>query len=98
MDFYIGVTGYLLRKKNPMVEWLPNHVPLSRLLIETDSPYMGFKGCRKTEPTENNSKHTYPNVPASLPILLQVVAKAYGVTDVEVAKATTENAKRFFSI
>jgi TatD DNase family protein len=98
MDFYIGVTGHFLRKKNPMVEWLPHHVPLSRLLIETDSPYMGFKGCRKTEPTENNQKHTYPNVPASLPGLLQAVAKSYGVTDVEVAKATTENAKRFFSI
>ena len=41
MDFYIGVTGHLLRKKNPMVEWLPKWVPLSRLLIETDSPYMG---------------------------------------------------------
>jgi Tat protein secretion system quality control protein TatD with DNase activity len=41
MDFYIGVTGHLLRKKNPMVEWLAKWVPLSRLLIETDSPYMG---------------------------------------------------------
>lgn len=98
LDFHIGVTGHLLRKKNPMVAWLPKHVPLSRLLIETDSPYMGFKGCRKTEPTENNQKHTYPNVPASLPAVLQEVARAYGLTAAEVAATTTENARRFFSI
>lgn len=98
MDFHIGVTGYLMRKKNPMVGWLPKHVPLSRLLIETDSPYMGFKGCRKTEPTENSQKHTYPNVPAALPGVLRAVAESYGITPVEVASATTRNAKRFFSI
>ena len=98
MDFHVGVTGHLLRKKNPMVEWLPKYVPLSRLLIETDSPYMGFKGCRKTELTENNQKHTYPNVPASLPGVLEAVARSYGLSTVEVAAATTENARRLFSI
>jgi len=58
MDFYIGVTGHLLRKKNPMVEWLPKWVPLSRLLIETDSPYMGASSA----PLMHNN-----NIPYSLP-------------------------------
>jgi hypothetical protein len=59
---------------------------------------VGFKGCRKTEPVANSAKETYPNVPASLPMVLEAVAKAYGesVTVDQVALATTQNAQRFF--
>lgn len=96
MDFYIGVSGFICRKKNPMCAWLPKLVPLSRLLVETDSPYMGFKGCRKTE--ASGEKDNYPNVPASLPMVLDAVAKCYGVTPAEIAEATTSNARRLFSI
>ena len=60
--------------------------------------FKGFKGCRKTEPVANSTKETYPNVPASLPMVLEAVAKAYGesVTVDQVALATTQNAQRFF--
>lgn len=33
-------------------------------MIETDAPYMGFKGCRDTEVKDR--KRVYPNIPASL--------------------------------
>ena len=39
-------------------------ITLDKLVLETDAPYMGFKGCRSTEAAEK--KRTYPNVPASL--------------------------------
>ena len=68
MDFYIGVTGHLLRKKNPMVEWLPKWVPLSRLLIETDSPYMG--AC--SAPLMHNIPYSLPPA-ACKPALLLVL-------------------------
>jgi TatD DNase family protein len=58
MYFFIGVTGGAC----PLPDYLPNHAPLSRLMIETDAPYLGFKGCRfgaslgerKTHPGPHN--------------------------------------------
>jgi TatD DNase family protein len=96
LDCYIGVTGFILRKNNPLGEWLPKHVPLSRLLVETDSPYMGFRGCRKSEGTD--IKATYPNVPASLSAVVAAVAACYATTPEIVAKTTTKNALRLLSI
>ena len=98
-DAYIGVTGFMLANKQhgaSLGEWLPQHVPLDRLLVETDAPYMGFKGCRKTEPKKKGSK--YPNVPAALPQVAAAVAGYYGVPLSEIAARTTANAYKFFGM
>ena len=96
---YIGVTGYMLANAQhgaALSEWLPRHVPLDRLLVETDAPYMGFKGCRGTEPRKRGSK--YPNVPAALPQVAAAVAGYYGVAVSELAARTTANASAFFGM
>ena len=64
---FIGVTGFICQKSAALRKWLPMHVPLERLMVETDAPYMGFKGCRTTEQTKNKNGDKYPNVPAALP-------------------------------
>ena len=63
-------------------------------MVETDAPYMGFKGCRRTEPSKRGRK--YPNVPAALPQVVAAVAECYGVPATEVAARTTANAVAFF--
>ena len=96
---YIGVTGFMLANEQhgaSLGQWLPRHVPLDRLLVETDAPYMGFKGCRKTEPKKKGSK--YPNVPAALPQVAAAVAGYYGVPLSEIAARTTANAYKFFGM
>lgn len=64
---------------------------LNRLLLETDSPYMGlgadYKECSDFE---------RDNEPCTLPVLAEVVAKLYGVDVEEVARQTTMNAQRFY--
>ena len=106
-DFYIGVTGHLFDKSSQVRACLVKHVPLNRLMVETDAPYMGFKGCRLMEKKEtmvgtrvykNRTKDKYPNVPAALPRIVALVAELYGVTGDEVARATSNNAHIFFQM
>lgn len=96
MGFFIGVTGYICQATQPLRKLLKEHVPLERLMVETDAPYMGFKNCRRGESDKRQSK--YPNVPAALPRVVEAVAECYGVTPHEVAAQTTANARRFFGM
>ena len=87
---------------------LPLLVPLHRLLVETDAPYMGFKGCRSNEKKEmvmndgrvfkNRAKDKYPNVPAALPKVIEVLAGLYNVSLEVMAMTTTNNAEIFFNM
>lgn len=95
MGFYIGLTGFVIDKgQSQLPEWL-RIIPDDRLVLETDAPYLGWKGCRAMEGKRKTSK--FPNVPAALPTICEAVAKAKGASYEEVATSTTANALRFFS-
>ena len=94
--YFLSVSGYIFKTSPPSndVEQPPPNsvvqclqeglIPLDRLMIETDAPYMGFSGCRELYVTKHsdylqtlNAKKRkrlqnsiYPNVPSSLPLLL----------------------------
>lgn len=105
MGFYIGLTGYIITtnmKDTPsettpevskLKEWL-DIIPEDKLVIETDAPYMGFKGCRNIESKRKNQK--YPNIPASLTQICQLIAEVKDVSYEKVATSTTKNALDFF--
>ena len=62
-------------------------IPLDKLLIETDCPYLAphpYRGKR--------------NEPAYVKLVAEQIAELKGITFEEVAKATTENAKKLFGI
>jgi len=95
MGLYIGLTGFVIN--NPVkLQQYAKLVPLDRLLVETDAPYLGFPGCRESETKKRSAK--YPNVPASLPKVVSAIAEAKGVSFSVVAEATTRNALRLFRI
>lgn len=84
--FMFGIGGVVTYKKNTLAESLPL-IPLERILLETDSPYLSPVPCRGRR---NESSY--------IPYIAQRVADIYG-TDVEtVACITTENAERLFAI
>ena len=84
--FLIGVGGVLTFKKSHLPEVLPT-IPLDRLVVETDAPYMA--------PVPMRGKR---NESAYIPLVIERMAEAYGVTADEVSRHTIENTKRLFKI
>ena len=80
----------------PELNTLLQLIPEDRLVIETDAPYMGFKGCRNSESKKKNQR--YPNVPAALGTVCAFIAEASQKPYEHVATTTTANARRFFAI
>jgi len=83
--FVLGIGGVSTFKKSHLPEVLPAVVPLDRIVLETDAPYMApvpYRGQR--------------NEPAFVFEVLRKLAEAYGVSEEEVACVTTDTAKRVF--
>jgi TatD DNase family protein len=87
LGFYISFTCNITYKKSQDLRQLVKKAPLDRICLETDAPYLspeGFRGKR--------------NEPGFVRLLAQAVADIRGLALEDVARATTENAKKFFSI
>lgn len=85
--FVLGIGGVLTFKKSHLPEVLPAVVPLDRIVIETDSPYMAPVPMRGQR-----------NESAYVKFVLQRLAEAYGVSDDTVAEATNAAAQRIFPL
>ena len=84
-NFVLGIGGVLTFKKSHLPEVLPSVVPLSRIVLETDSPYMA--------PVPMRGKR---NESAYVAHVLQRLAGCYGISEDEVAAITTGNVRRIF--
>lgn len=85
-DWYIGIGGVLTYKKASIAETVKD-IPLDRILLETDSPYLTpvpFRGKR------NESSY--------IPYIAQRLAELKGLDISEIAATTTENAHKLFRI
>lgn len=85
--FVLGVGGVSTFKSSHLREDLPAAVPLDRIVLETDSPYMA--------PVPYRGKR---NESAFVLEVLKTLAKAYGVSEEEVAAKTNANVQRIFKI
>ncbi|MBR1933286.1 MAG: TatD family hydrolase [Prevotella sp.] len=85
--FVLGVGGVLTFKKSHLPEVLPAAVPLDRIVLETDSPYMAPVPMRGQR-----------NEPAYVAHVLQRMAQSYGITEEELARKTNENVARVFGV
>ena len=85
--FVLGIGGVLTFKKSHLPEDLPAAVPLSRIVLETDCPYMA--------PVPHRGKR---NEPAFVALVMQRLADAYAVTPEQVERQTNDNVKRVFGI
>lgn len=95
--FWIGVTGFVCKPTHGAeLRDMLAKIPLDRLVVETDAPYMGFAKCRANEASDR--KRQSPNVPSALPLVVAAVAKAIGRSPDEVAAITRANARRFLRL
>jgi len=92
MGLYIGVTGWICdERRGKHLHDIVSIVPDDKLLIETDAPYLMPRTIQPKPKTRRNE-------PAYLPEVLRVVAEARDQSIDHVARITTENAMRFFSL
>lgn len=87
LDFMISFTGIITYPKAERVREVVKKIPLERIMIETDCPYLAPQPVRGKR-----------NEPIYVKYVAEEIARARGLSLEEVAKATTENAVRFFNL
>lgn len=86
-NFVLGIGGVSTFKSSHLRDDLPAAVPLERIVLETDSPYMA--------PVPYRGKR---NESAFVVQVMKTLATAYGVSEEEVAKVTNQNVERVFGV
>ena len=87
MGWYLGINGIVTFKNAEDLREIVRWIPMDRLLLETDSPFLApipFRG--------------NPNKPAHIPIIASFVAKLRNITIENLAEKTSENANKLFNI
>ena len=92
MGLHLGITGWICdERRGTHLRELVREIPLDRLMIETDAPFL----VPRTMPTKPKDGR---NEPAFLPYVLQAVADCLGKPVPAVAEATTKTAREFFRL
>lgn len=90
--FYLGITGWICDKsRGEALREAVKHLPLDRVMIETDGPYLVPKDLKpRPKPWRNEPKY--------LPHIAKTLAEFMDVPEEALIQASTQNAKRFFGI
>ena len=86
LGMYVSLAGILTFKNAKDVQDIAADVPLDRLLVETDTPFLA--------PIPMRGK---PNEPGYVIHTARKLAELKGVSEDEIAKATTANFARLFT-
>lgn len=91
--FHIGVTGWVCdRRRGERLRGLIPQIPVDRLLIETDAPFLLPHGA--ASPTADKRR----NEPCLLPFIAGAIAELLDMPASELARQTAANAKRLFGL
>lgn len=85
MGFHVGIGGPVTYSAKGRLARVAEAVPLSRLLLETDAPWL--------TPVPHRGKR---NEPAYVPLIAERIAEIRGMTVADLARATTGNSTRLF--
>ena len=86
LNFYLGIGG-VVTFKNGKIDTFLADLPLEKIVLETDSPYLA--------PTPHRGKR---NESAYLPIVANKMAELFGITTAEMARITSKNAQQLFDL
>ncbi len=87
MGMYIAVGGVITFKNAGGLRQVVAELPLNRLVIETDSPYL-----------TPHPHRGHRNEPSYIKYVAREIARIKNISQVQVAKITTENAKKIYNI
>lgn len=85
--FYVGVGGLATRAGSVELRQALGSIPLERVVLETDSPYLVPAGVKNRR-----------NTPANIPLIVERMAPVWDVDQETLAAVTTANAERFFDL
>ena len=86
--FYISFTGIVTFKRSDALREVARMIPLDRLMIETDCPYISPHPVRNIQPNE----------PALLVHTAQCLANVHGISLDEFAQKITQTSEQFFGL
>lgn len=84
---FLGIAGPVTFKNGQAIQEVAGWMPLDRMLLETDAPYLAphpYRGKR--------------NEPGFVPVIAAKIAELRGISSDELAAATTANAERLFGL
>ena len=87
LGYYIGLGGVVTFKNGRVAKEVASYVPLDRLLLETDCPYMS--------PHPHRGERNFSGY---LPLVVSEIAALKGISEDEVIRATEENARRVYRL
>ncbi len=87
LNHIVSFTGNITFKKFDFLRDIAKQIPLNKIMIETDSPYMS--------PIPHRGKR---NEPAYLSLVAETLAQLHSVSVEEIAEITSANAREFFSL
>lgn len=87
MGYSFGIGGVLTFKNAKKLKEAVAYIPMDRILLETDCPYLA--------PEPNRGKR---NSSLYIPYVVQVMAQIKGISEEEVIRITSENTERLFHI
>ncbi len=91
LDLHIGITGWICDERRGVeLQKIVHNIPLERLMIETDAPYLLPRNM-SSKPSNGR------NEPAFLPYVVQGIVEARNETADAIAAATSATAERFFN-
>jgi TatD DNase family protein len=85
--FYVSFSGIVTFKRSDALREVAHGIPLDRLMVETDAPFLAPQGHRGQR-----------NEPLWVALVGEVLADLHGCTAEEMAEATTRNAQRLFRL
>lgn len=92
LGLHIGITGWICdERRGTHLRELVREIPLDRLMIETDAPFL----LPRSMPVKPKNGR---NEPAFLPCVLEAVAQCLAKSPEEIAEVTTKTARGFFRI
>ena len=87
MGYYFGIGGVVTFKNAKKLVEAVSYIPMDRILLETDSPYLA--------PEPNRGKR---NSSVNIHYVADVIASLKGITKEEVIRITEENARKLYQL
>lgn len=86
LGYYLGIGGVVTFKNTNLKEVVKN-IPIERILLETDSPYLSPEPFRGKQ-----------NAPQNIPIIASEISNLKDISISEVSSITTKNAQKLFKV